>query len=65
MKRVLCVGDACADLLIPYGHARNGREAKVGFAPGGTVANTASAWGAWGRTAPLRAWRGRMNTARK
>lgn len=48
MKRVLCVGDACADLLIPYGHARNGREAKVGFAPGGTVANTASGLGRLG-----------------
>lgn len=48
MKRVLCIGDACADILIPYGKARQGHSAFPDFSPGGTVANTASGLGRLG-----------------
>ncbi len=48
MKRILCVGDACADVVIPYGSAKRGEAAEPHFSPGGTVANTASGLGRLG-----------------
>ena len=48
MKRILCVGDACADIVIPYGEATRGAGAEPRFFPGGTVANTASGLGRLG-----------------
>lgn len=48
MKPVLCYGDVCADLLIPYGRALSAQrgpvdpdELTVRFSHGGSVANTA------------------------
>jgi len=48
MKRILCIGDACADIVIPFGSVRQGRDAAPSFMPGGTVANTASGLGRLG-----------------
>ncbi len=48
MKRILCLGDACADVLIPYGGAKRGESVEPQFTPGGTVANTASGLGRLG-----------------
>lgn len=49
MRRVLCIGDACADITIPYGAAKLGdNSAQPQFFPGGTVANTASGLGRLG-----------------
>jgi sugar/nucleoside kinase (ribokinase family) len=48
MKKILCLGDACADILIPYGAAKNGLDRPVEFTCGGTVANTASGLGRLG-----------------
>lgn len=48
MKRILCVGDACADILIPYGTARQGGQSEPDFSCGGTVANTAAGLGRLG-----------------
>ena len=45
MSKVLCLGDACADIVIPYGLIKNNEEAEVSFSCGGTVANTASGLG--------------------
>jgi sugar/nucleoside kinase (ribokinase family) len=48
MKKILCVGDACADVVIPYGAAKKGRDAAAEFVCGGTAANTASGLGRLG-----------------
>lgn len=49
MKRILCIGDACADLTIPYGAAKKGDDrAEPKLYPGGSVANTASGLGRLG-----------------
>lgn len=49
MKRILCIGDACADLTIPYGAAKKGDfSAEPKLYPGGSVANTASGLGRLG-----------------
>lgn len=45
MRRILCIGDSCADILLPYGSAKAGGESAPSFIPGGTVANTASGLG--------------------
>ena len=43
MKKILCLGDACADVVIPFGAVKKGLSAYPEFTPGGTAANTASA----------------------
>lgn len=52
MKKILCFGDICPDLLIPYGTAKNPHSEKeehlVHFRHGGSVANTASGLGRLG-----------------
>ncbi len=48
MKQILCLGDACADIVIPYGAAKNGRRVFPEFTCGGTSANTASGLGRLG-----------------
>lgn len=52
MKKILCFGDICPDLLIPYGAAKNPatapEEQLVRFRHGGSVANTASGLGRLG-----------------
>lgn len=49
MRRILCIGDACADLTIPYGAAKRGDDrAEPKLYPGGSVANTASGLGRLG-----------------
>ena len=35
MKPILCLGDACADLVIPYGAAKQGGDVSVQYFPGG------------------------------
>ena len=40
MSKVLCIGDSCADILIPYGELKNGRDASVSFSCGGSGANS-------------------------
>ncbi|GAP12411.1 sugar kinase, ribokinase family [Longilinea arvoryzae] len=42
MKQILCLGDACADIIIPYGAAKIGVDKPLEFSCGGTAANTAS-----------------------
>ena len=42
MSRILCIGDCCADILIPYGEAKNNKQANVNIVGGGTTANTCS-----------------------
>lgn len=48
MKQILCLGDACADIVIPYGAAKNGGQVFPEFTCGGTAANTASGLGRLG-----------------
>lgn len=52
MKKILCFGDICPDLLIPYGAAispdSTAEERLVRFRHGGSVANTASGLGRLG-----------------
>jgi len=48
MKKILCLGDACADIVIPYGAAKSGILAFPEFSCGGTAANTASGLGRLG-----------------
>lgn len=48
MKPILCLGDACADLVIPYGAAKQGGDVSVQYFPGGASANTASGLGRLG-----------------
>lgn len=48
MNKVLCLGDACADIIIPYGEALEGKDVEVTFSSGGTMANSASALGRLG-----------------
>ncbi len=40
MSKVLCIGDSCADILIPYGELKSGRDASVSFSCGGSGANS-------------------------
>ena len=40
MSKVLCIGDSCADIVIPYGELKSGREASVSFSCGGSGANS-------------------------
>lgn len=51
-KSILCLGDICPDLLIPFGDARNpqkqNRSCQVSFSHGGSIANTASGLGKLG-----------------
>jgi len=47
-KKVLCIGDCCADIVIPYGLAKEKGIADVKFTGGGTVANTADGLGKLG-----------------
>ena len=42
MKKVLCIGDCCADTLIPYGDLKNNNTGNITICGGGTVANTCS-----------------------
>lgn len=48
MKKILCLGDACADIVIPYGAAKKGEDKSPEFTCGGTAANTASGLGKLG-----------------
>jgi Sugar kinases, ribokinase family len=48
MKQILCLGDACADIVIPYGDAKKGIDSSVEFTCGGATANTASGLGRLG-----------------
>ena len=48
MKKVLCIGDSCMDILIPYGEAMQGLPADIRMSCGGTAANTASGLGRLG-----------------
>lgn len=43
MAKVLCIGDSCADIMIPYGEALNGKSTAASFSCGGSTANTAVA----------------------
>ena len=43
MAKVLCIGDSCADIIIPYGQALNGEDVSAYFNCGGACANTAAA----------------------
>lgn len=48
MAKVLCLGDSCADIMIPYGDLLKGREVSVSFSCGGACANSAAALGKLG-----------------
>lgn len=48
MSKVLCIGDSCADIIIPYGQAKKGNDAFVSFSCGGSNANTAYGLGKLG-----------------
>jgi len=48
MKQILCLGDACADIVIPFGAAKSGMQVFPDFSCGGTAANTASGLGRLG-----------------
>ncbi len=61
MERIICIGDLCADLIIPYGEARKAissgnrseeRSAVVELRHGGTVGNTVTVLGKLG-AAPI------------
>lgn len=41
MTRVLCLGDACADVVIPFGSYKSGQPAAASFSCGGACANSA------------------------
>ena len=45
MARVLCLGDSCADIMIPYGDLLKGKDVSVSFQCGGACANSAAALG--------------------
>ena len=45
MAKVLCLGDSCADIMIPYGDLLKGRDVSVSFNCGGACANSAAALG--------------------
>ena len=45
MAEVLCLGDSCADIIIPYGEERNGKDVSVFFECGGACANSACSLG--------------------
>lgn len=45
MSKVLCIGDACADILLPYGEALKQKDVSASFSCGGANANTAYALG--------------------
>ncbi len=45
MAKVLCLGDSCADILIPYGDHLKGEDVSVSFSCGGSAANSAAALG--------------------
>lgn len=40
MSKVLCIADSCADILIPYGEIKKGKDASVSFSCGGSGANS-------------------------
>ena len=48
MAEVLCLGDSCADILIPYGDSVKGKDVSPSFSCGGACANTAAALGRLG-----------------
>ena len=48
MKQILCLGDTCADIIIPYGAAKKGVDVPTEFSCGGATANTASGLGKLG-----------------
>ncbi|MDO4198499.1 MAG: carbohydrate kinase family protein [Erysipelotrichaceae bacterium] len=48
MAEVLCIGDSCADVIIPYGLAIKGEDVFASFECGGSTANTACALGKLG-----------------
>ena len=48
MARVLCLGDSCADIMIPYGDLLKGKDVSVSFSCGGACANSAAALGRLG-----------------
>jgi len=45
MSKVLCIGDACADIILPYGEALKQKDVSASFSCGGANANTAYALG--------------------
>ena len=45
MAKVLCLGDSCADIIIPYGKHLKGEDVSVSFSCGGSAANSAAALG--------------------
>lgn len=48
MAKVLCLGDSCADIMIPYGDLLKGKDVSVSFSCGGASANSAAALGRLG-----------------
>ena len=48
MSKILCVGDSCADIIIPYGDVKQGMVDSPVFNCGGAAANTACALGKLG-----------------
>ena len=42
MSKILCIGDCCADILIPYGEAKANKATNISIVGGGTTANTCS-----------------------
>ena len=48
MAKVLCIGDSCADIVIPYGDLLKGKDVSVSFSCGGACANSAAALGKLG-----------------
>jgi fructokinase len=48
VRRILCVGDACEDILIPYGAALRGQTVFPQFSLGGSMADAASGLGRLG-----------------
>ncbi len=59
MSKVLCIADSCADILIPYGELKNGKDASVSFSCGGSGANSVYALGRLNVSAALCARAGR------
>ena len=48
MSKILSLGDACVDIVIPYGEAKKDADAFPEFTCGGASANTASGLGRLG-----------------
>ena len=48
MAKILCLGDSCADIMIPYGDALKGKDVSPSFSCGGACANSAAALGKMG-----------------